>query len=250
VDPLTARYPMLTPYQFASNTPIQAIDLDGLEAQIVVNDLGINSKGELFIITSSFLENNNAIENDQTFNDYANSYKYGERGTLTVNRFIDPLTINDNGVDFRIYSLESLHLSWYEYLLNLFTFGGEGGIQGGGINFTSREGSGPMESRDISLSGAESVDITELLIYVGNSNSLKMPSGFNFKNDPESLAELVNLITDIHEGVKIGIVNISDGAIQRNDSVPCGYCKGRKIPVQDKPYHTGPFGPVIKEDLK
>jgi hypothetical protein len=32
VDPLTKSYPELTPYQFASNTPIQAIDLDGLEA--------------------------------------------------------------------------------------------------------------------------------------------------------------------------------------------------------------------------
>ncbi|MCG8310270.1 MAG: hypothetical protein MI975_22945, partial [Cytophagales bacterium] len=32
VDPLTASYPMLTPYQFANNTPIEAIDLDGLEA--------------------------------------------------------------------------------------------------------------------------------------------------------------------------------------------------------------------------
>lgn len=32
VDPLTIKYPMLTPFQFASNTPIQAIDLDGLEA--------------------------------------------------------------------------------------------------------------------------------------------------------------------------------------------------------------------------
>ena len=31
VDPLTKQYPELTPYQFASNTPIQAIDLDGLE---------------------------------------------------------------------------------------------------------------------------------------------------------------------------------------------------------------------------
>jgi RHS repeat-associated protein len=31
VDPITAKFPMLTPYQFASNTPIQAIDLDGLE---------------------------------------------------------------------------------------------------------------------------------------------------------------------------------------------------------------------------
>ena len=32
MDPLTKSYPMLTPYQFAQNTPIQAIDLDGLEA--------------------------------------------------------------------------------------------------------------------------------------------------------------------------------------------------------------------------
>jgi RHS repeat-associated protein len=32
VDPLTKEYPELTPYQFASNTPIQSIDLDGLES--------------------------------------------------------------------------------------------------------------------------------------------------------------------------------------------------------------------------
>lgn len=32
VDPLAKEYPELTPYQYASNTPIQAIDLDGLEA--------------------------------------------------------------------------------------------------------------------------------------------------------------------------------------------------------------------------
>jgi RHS repeat-associated protein len=31
VDPLTSKYPELTPYQFASNTPIAAIDIDGLE---------------------------------------------------------------------------------------------------------------------------------------------------------------------------------------------------------------------------
>ncbi|RFS18676.1 hypothetical protein DVR12_26895 [Chitinophaga silvatica] len=32
VDPITKKYPELTPYQFASNTPIQAIDLYGLES--------------------------------------------------------------------------------------------------------------------------------------------------------------------------------------------------------------------------
>ncbi len=31
VDPIASSYPMLTPYQFASNSPISGIDLDGLE---------------------------------------------------------------------------------------------------------------------------------------------------------------------------------------------------------------------------
>ncbi|OJX57977.1 MAG: hypothetical protein BGO89_06145 [Candidatus Kapaibacterium thiocyanatum] len=35
VDPLAGDYPWYTPYQFAGNTPIQAIDLDGLEEFIV-----------------------------------------------------------------------------------------------------------------------------------------------------------------------------------------------------------------------
>ena len=35
VDPLKKKYPELSPYQFASNTPISAIDLDGGEALVV-----------------------------------------------------------------------------------------------------------------------------------------------------------------------------------------------------------------------
>ncbi len=35
VDAVTKKYPELTPYQFASNTPIQAVDLDGQEAFFV-----------------------------------------------------------------------------------------------------------------------------------------------------------------------------------------------------------------------
>lgn len=34
VDPLTSSYPELTPYQYASNTPIWAIDIDGLEGGV------------------------------------------------------------------------------------------------------------------------------------------------------------------------------------------------------------------------
>lgn len=41
VDPLTKDYPWYTPYQFAGNTPIQAVDLDGLEPKYV-NESGYN----------------------------------------------------------------------------------------------------------------------------------------------------------------------------------------------------------------
>src|ERR1017187_7174382 len=36
IDPISKKYPQLTPYQFASNTPIQAIDLDGKEKVIII----------------------------------------------------------------------------------------------------------------------------------------------------------------------------------------------------------------------
>ena len=42
VDPLTKDYPWLTTYQFASNTPIMAIDLDGEEASLALYGAGIH----------------------------------------------------------------------------------------------------------------------------------------------------------------------------------------------------------------
>lgn len=43
VDPLTKSYPMLTPYQFASNSPIWGADLDGLEIEFRHVDKNGNS---------------------------------------------------------------------------------------------------------------------------------------------------------------------------------------------------------------
>lgn len=51
VDPITAQYPELTPYQFASNTPIMAIDLDGLEGQFFYGSnttKNAESQGQVF----------------------------------------------------------------------------------------------------------------------------------------------------------------------------------------------------------
>lgn len=67
VDPLTKSYPMLTPYQFASNNPIESIDLDGLESFSSKNNV---SSGESYFgpLNSSFIESNNLIRTDLTPN--------------------------------------------------------------------------------------------------------------------------------------------------------------------------------------
>jgi RHS repeat-associated protein len=51
VDPLTKEYPWYTPYQFAGNTPIQAIDLDGNEE--VHYTLTLNKNGSTSLIQTS-----------------------------------------------------------------------------------------------------------------------------------------------------------------------------------------------------
>ena len=42
VDPIAREYPFYSPYQFAGNKPIQAIDLDGLEDYVVIKELYTN----------------------------------------------------------------------------------------------------------------------------------------------------------------------------------------------------------------
>ena len=53
VDPLTKNFAMLSPYQFASNNPIWAVDLDGLEAVLYI----INFEGSKISTTKIQLEN-------------------------------------------------------------------------------------------------------------------------------------------------------------------------------------------------
>ncbi len=54
VDPLAPIYPELTPYQFASNTPIEAIDLDGLEAAHTSSNKQHSNSGVYFFETRNF----------------------------------------------------------------------------------------------------------------------------------------------------------------------------------------------------
>ena len=90
VDPLTREYPFYTPYQFAGNKPIWAIDLDGLEELISTdaftkyysNLLDIASKNEILqnsidqiskperqeSVKIYFIINPTAKKNDSTYN--------------------------------------------------------------------------------------------------------------------------------------------------------------------------------------
>ena len=54
VDPLTNEYPFLTPYQFASNSPIAGIDLDGLEFQSFHESNLRISDGQTWLTTARY----------------------------------------------------------------------------------------------------------------------------------------------------------------------------------------------------
>ncbi len=55
VDPLTSSYPWYTPYQFAGNKPVVAIDLDGLEEFIVIRWF---EQGKFIGVTVTYLPDN------------------------------------------------------------------------------------------------------------------------------------------------------------------------------------------------
>ncbi len=71
VDPLTQSYPWYTPYQFAGNKPIAAIDLDGLEENIQIS------------LNYDLLKGNTQIKKDQYNHKFKNEGFLGS-GTLFV----------------------------------------------------------------------------------------------------------------------------------------------------------------------
>ena len=89
VDPIGRKYPELTPYQFASNTPIQAIDLDGLERFIVTVSQWNDSNGQTQQnVSTSFDSRDQELEREGV---QINTYNIDTKRAATS--FIEPVTI-------------------------------------------------------------------------------------------------------------------------------------------------------------
>jgi RHS repeat-associated protein len=84
VDPLAPEYPWYTPYQFAGNSPIRFLDLDGLE----ILDMGnANGKGNIIILLNGHINsfNHDKMKNEnwdfaqirtlESSNDFVEKYK-------------------------------------------------------------------------------------------------------------------------------------------------------------------------------
>jgi RHS repeat-associated protein len=92
VDPIATQYPELTPYQFASNTPIWAIDIDGMESGLWFSGIGGNlnsaekySKGLQKIPDDANKWLNSPIANKNLGRTYEIKFGYSP-GTITVNK--------------------------------------------------------------------------------------------------------------------------------------------------------------------
>jgi RHS repeat-associated protein len=89
VDPLTKQYPELTPYQFASNSPIMMIDLDGLEGVVGLPGYSIRSATATSaaakrLVNETELASLKALFTDQLPKDLLDHYVHGYDKYLTA----------------------------------------------------------------------------------------------------------------------------------------------------------------------
>ncbi len=79
VDPLRDKYPWYTPYQFAGNKPIIAVDLDGGEEKTVIRHLGRYDDGSFYIKSTDV-----NIDHNARFFEYSDDGKVVQKAVTNV----------------------------------------------------------------------------------------------------------------------------------------------------------------------
>ncbi|WKN33905.1 hypothetical protein PZB74_03250 [Porifericola rhodea] len=195
VDPLTKSYPMLTPYQFASNYPIAAIDLDGLEAKITITakywenaikqaadddiNRAVSIALEAIFIKYSNLESETAIK----WAEGAGGWQNGKPAYAETNKDKFPAGITVVNSEGELLAWIKKEEHWYDPVLDLFN------ETGGGYKFyTSSDLNGqPIGEVRIGAS-QESIDINLLMTVIGGAKaSADVP-----KNYAEQFGKLVD----------------------------------------------------------
>ncbi len=202
VDPLTRSYTWYTPYQFAGNMPIYAIDIDGLEPESVVYKTGNLTKPALFIISmvTGFSQEdlmNSKIVFNQSIHDKWTKYDKSTFGAITlgyninftsgsseiklVGNWLEMLSHEETHVSQFLYDYHG-DLQKYEqgYLVDgLFTI-----IKEGTTNMEDIHEEHPMEKEAYKYEG----NMADFLIY------------FNYKSEDENGKKIdKNKIVDIFE---------------------------------------------------
>lgn len=112
VDPLAPDYPELTPYQFASNRPIDGIDLDGLEyddsklkilKESETNHIKITGQIDVKIKVIN-LSTSKIKEGILSFHEFKSSRAFDiDYRSTSTNVPLDPATGKPLGIDTRVY---------------------------------------------------------------------------------------------------------------------------------------------------
>lgn len=104
VDPISKKFPMLTPYQFASNSSIQAIDLDGKEAKYVREVFSDGSTVITITVDAKIRDLTGKLTNEEvnnfaikTQNTTEGAYsKTDTKNNITYNLVFRKITIDNN----------------------------------------------------------------------------------------------------------------------------------------------------------
>jgi hypothetical protein len=94
IDPITKKYPNLTPYQFASNTPIQGIDQDGLEIYLTTSGQLLGSFGrstQLRIVSNSTIQDQIRVDATTAKTNFPANYDSYHTSLTTLNTTINML---------------------------------------------------------------------------------------------------------------------------------------------------------------